>query len=346
MQDLEIKGTGNSRFLKSSVPATTTWEDFLTMLRAGNLPIDLTGLNSAGIITQNPSAYNKANVLPDDVCSALGIDPQTSEPKDAFLSILDVPSLYVWGKYSVTDEIALGQLMSGVVIDHASTTSGELSTYYANEIELTEDGSLQYSGNAQKLTLSYSSYLSASILKGKYWGSSSTVPQNYTPFEADNPTRGNDGMYYVAIPAQSVSVQQGKEYIETVSSKNPDAYPSDGEQGEYWYKGGYILAAQSPDIGRFTGQAEDKTSSYSLNISLGYRPKAVLVFDPRGYASFRDSYAYCRGGLALDGYPLTADNTSIKAIEITEDGFIVRSGSYSNTRVSVASGVKYFLAWR
>lgn len=86
MQDLEIKGTGNSRFLKSSVPATTTWEDFLTMLRAGNLPIDLTGLNSAGIITQNPSAYNKANVLPDDVCSALGIDPQTSEPKDAFLA--------------------------------------------------------------------------------------------------------------------------------------------------------------------------------------------------------------------------------------------------------------------
>lgn len=85
MQDLEIKGTGNSRFLKSSVPATTTWEDFLTMLRAGNLPIDLTGLNSAGIITQNPSAYNKANVLPDDVCTALGI-PNTSEPKDAFLA--------------------------------------------------------------------------------------------------------------------------------------------------------------------------------------------------------------------------------------------------------------------
>lgn len=87
MQDLEIKGTGNSRFLKSSVPATTTWEDFLTMLRAGNLPIDLTGLNSAGIITQNPSAYNKANVLPDDVCDALGIDANTSEVKDAFLSL-------------------------------------------------------------------------------------------------------------------------------------------------------------------------------------------------------------------------------------------------------------------
>lgn len=90
MQDLEIKGTGNSRFLKSSVPATTTWEDFLTMLRAGNLPIDLTGLNSAGIITQNPSAYNKANVLPDDVCDALAVDRENGEVKDAFLSISSI----------------------------------------------------------------------------------------------------------------------------------------------------------------------------------------------------------------------------------------------------------------
>lgn len=34
--------------------------------------------------TQEGSAYNKANVLPDDVCNDLGIDPTTSEPKDAF----------------------------------------------------------------------------------------------------------------------------------------------------------------------------------------------------------------------------------------------------------------------
>lgn len=32
------------------------------------------------------SAYNKANVLPDDVCSILGL-PTTAEPKDAFLRL-------------------------------------------------------------------------------------------------------------------------------------------------------------------------------------------------------------------------------------------------------------------
>lgn len=90
MQDLEIKGTGNSRFIKSSVPANTTWEQFLTMLRAGNLPIDLLGLNTAGIITPNPSAYSKANVLPDDVCEELGLDTTTAEPKDAFGVVANV----------------------------------------------------------------------------------------------------------------------------------------------------------------------------------------------------------------------------------------------------------------
>lgn len=30
------------------------------------------------------SAYSKANVLPDEVCDALGIDREDSEPKDAF----------------------------------------------------------------------------------------------------------------------------------------------------------------------------------------------------------------------------------------------------------------------
>lgn len=41
-------------------------------------------LSYADDATQEGSAYNKANVLPDDVCEDLGIDPATAEPKDAF----------------------------------------------------------------------------------------------------------------------------------------------------------------------------------------------------------------------------------------------------------------------
>lgn len=41
-------------------------------------------LSYADDATQEGSAYNKANVLPDDVCNDLGIDPATAEPRDAF----------------------------------------------------------------------------------------------------------------------------------------------------------------------------------------------------------------------------------------------------------------------
>ena len=43
-------------------------------------------LSYADDATQEGSAYNKANVLPDDVCTELGIDTDTAEPKDAWLA--------------------------------------------------------------------------------------------------------------------------------------------------------------------------------------------------------------------------------------------------------------------
>lgn len=85
MKDMVPKGTGNSRFLRSSIAADITHEELVALLRSGKFPVDFAGLNSAGIQVQG-SAYNKGNVLPDSVCSALGI-PTTSEPKDAFLKV-------------------------------------------------------------------------------------------------------------------------------------------------------------------------------------------------------------------------------------------------------------------
>ena len=84
MKDLVPKGTGNSRLLRSSIPANITFAEMVTMLRNGTFPVDFAGLNSAGVAVVG-SAYSKANVLPDDVCSGLGI-PTTAEPKDAFIA--------------------------------------------------------------------------------------------------------------------------------------------------------------------------------------------------------------------------------------------------------------------
>ena len=75
MQDLVIKGTGNSRYLKSVSNLLTlypTYEDFVAALVAGTLPIDFNGFNSAGVQTQG-TPLNKANLLKDTTASKYGM---------------------------------------------------------------------------------------------------------------------------------------------------------------------------------------------------------------------------------------------------------------------------------
>lgn len=89
MKDQIIKGTGNSRFLKSAVPENTTHEELIAQLRAGTFPIDLNGLNDAGI-EQLGTPINKATLLKDQTSKALGF-PTTDfadvTPNDAFRAL-------------------------------------------------------------------------------------------------------------------------------------------------------------------------------------------------------------------------------------------------------------------
>lgn len=88
MQDGIIKGTGNSRYLKSISEFLTqypTYNDFAAALAAGTLPIDLNGINPTGW-DQQGTPLNKENLLSDETCELLGIT-QTSVPDDAFLKI-------------------------------------------------------------------------------------------------------------------------------------------------------------------------------------------------------------------------------------------------------------------
>lgn len=82
MIDSVLKGTGNSRFLKSAVPAGTSWADALAMLQAGTFPIDFNGINTDGF-QQVGTPLNKANLLKDATAAQIGLPP-TATPDDAF----------------------------------------------------------------------------------------------------------------------------------------------------------------------------------------------------------------------------------------------------------------------
>lgn len=111
MKDFIPKGTGNSRYLKSVEDFKTrypTYDDFVAALVAGKLPIDFNGINEAGV-QQKGSAFIRSNILPDDTCDVLGLDRETSEPKDGFMASIGIGArpnayasdlyLYITGKH-------------------------------------------------------------------------------------------------------------------------------------------------------------------------------------------------------------------------------------------------------
>ena len=85
MRDQVIKGTGDSRYLRSSIPSSTTFAQFLTMLRNGELPVDFAGYNAEGIDTVGTD-LNTANLLSDTVAVELGLT-NAATPNDAFQAL-------------------------------------------------------------------------------------------------------------------------------------------------------------------------------------------------------------------------------------------------------------------
>lgn len=85
MIDSVLKGTGNSRFLKSAVPAGTSWADALAMLQAGTFPIDFNGINTEGF-QQVGTPLNKANLLKDGTAGIINL-PTSATPDEMFSAL-------------------------------------------------------------------------------------------------------------------------------------------------------------------------------------------------------------------------------------------------------------------
>ena len=85
MQDSIIKGTGNSRYLKSIAAFLTqypTYADFAAALAAGTLPVELNGINEEGF-QQLGTALNKENLLQDNTAAIYGLGTD-AVPDDVF----------------------------------------------------------------------------------------------------------------------------------------------------------------------------------------------------------------------------------------------------------------------
>lgn len=100
MKDTIIKNAGNSRFLRSSVAEDITFAEFIALLRAGQLPIDLAGINEEGIDTLG-MPLGKSTLLDDETETAIWGSPGDRKPTEALKTIFETLSARVSEKANV-----------------------------------------------------------------------------------------------------------------------------------------------------------------------------------------------------------------------------------------------------
>lgn len=179
MIDSVLKGTGNSRFLKSAVPAGTSWADALAMLQAGTFPIDLNGINTEGF-QHVGTPLNKANLLKDATAAQIGLPPSTT-PDGMFQALGNTGELHVWRKTvknaadvpaGYTLELAQSNL-------HVPTAGQSIDFVFSASITVGDDGTVSQPSSDYKSVYATNTYVSVlqSLLAGKFF----TVRSLYAP---------------------------------------------------------------------------------------------------------------------------------------------------------------------
>ena len=108
MNDLIIKGTGNSRYLKSNISPDTTLQELIEMLNNGTFPFDFNGMNPAGI-EEMGTPLNTATVLKDETAALYGLDG-TAVPDDVFKKIPGIATVYLDNFYTAFGIVNAGNI--------------------------------------------------------------------------------------------------------------------------------------------------------------------------------------------------------------------------------------------
>lgn len=276
MNDGVSKGQGNSRYLKSNIPASTTLQQLISMLNNGTFPVDFNGINEAGWL-QIGTALNKANLFSDQTAAKY---PDGTETVDGALQFFGTFNQYWWKRRK--KETNFG------AIEDVTLASGSDTTYYANwNKSLTVDTTgfapvLNGDITLVKVNRNSAGATTANGLKGYYFQFYSSNGSSYDNgmFHADSnaPDAVYDGSK-VTIQAKRVTIEYSEwEYI---NSGERDAYPDSGVSGEYEYQ--YLgipmenaVSGAKLYYGSYVG-TDTHGESYPTSLTFSFVPKLVIV---------------------------------------------------------------------
>lgn len=299
MIDSVLKGTGNSRFLKSAVPAGTSWADALAMLQAGTFPIDFNGINTKGF-QQVGTPLNKANLLKDATAAQIGLPPSTT-PDGMFQALGNTGELHVWRKTVTTAQeipakYELGELQTG---SFQFVGSGYVTWEYGTP-NVGDDGTVSLVSPGSS-NVNYSSNLND--LRGKYC----------KPNQASGVFLANQVIF---IPSDAVFTQSGSaKYISKYQpvigtpkipagttttypvSTNPNAY----QEGDDAKEAGYVLG--DAVTGSFALSVKNNGSTginwkYSNDITVSDAGIVELV---NPYSATINAYGYASNAQSFRG---------------------------------------------
>ena len=277
MIDSVLKGTGNSRFLKSAVPAGTSWADALAMLQAGTFPIDFNGINTEGF-QQVGTPLNKANLLKDATAAQIGLPPSTT-PDGMFQALGNTGELHVWRKaVKNAADVPAGYTLEAAQSNlHVPTDGQPIDFVFSASITVGDDGMVSQPSSDYKSVYATDTYVSflQSLLAGKFFTTRSLYthgiegtwycPSNLTVSVSDNDiilSQAQKVNAHGIIPAETTNTYP--------VSTNPNAY----QEGEYG-KAGYTLG----DVKTGTFQIGQGATTIAANRAIIKYGASVSVTD-------------------------------------------------------------------
>lgn len=189
MRDMVIKGTGNSRFLKSVenfLDLFPTYEAFATAFASGVLPVDFNGINPDGV-TQMGTPFAKSEILTDETASLYGMD-ETAVPDHIFKKIIS--------------GLNMARIVNGSYVgtgDYGANNKNELSFSIQPKL-------LIVSGNEKMMITVYGTEFA--LLFRSATGTSSSVQINNVQWDDNTVQWWNDGSVFGAEFQMNVSEVQ------------------------------------------------------------------------------------------------------------------------------------------
>ncbi len=326
MIDSVLKGTGNSRFLKSAVPAGTSWADALAMLQAGTFPIDFNGINTEGF-QQVGTPLNKANLLKDATAAQIGLPPSTT-PDGMFQALGNTGELHVWRK-TVTNQQAgynLGEPTKNYITSGNTTSAAVVSFSISDSVSVDDLGNVTQDSASTSGPYTIEDRF-VSLLQGRFRGKF-VKATNAAGYDSNNVV--NDGIWYIPVDAIVSCVSNGTslgypynycfviDKMQAVSghgagttttypvSTNPNAY----QEGDDAKAAGYVL-----------GDVENTTLviAYRQNTVCNFSYSDALYVADDGNISLANPTSGTAGG-SYNGAPTYLSGKFLKFVSISGNG--------------------------